>query len=147
MKYRIPDKEEQDLVRKYVLERPLTRPDITFKKAAGRIIVIVIISAVISTAVFLILSFSGIQIEKIKIYLCFFTVEFFLLMKRTAILAIHLYQHYAPDEVRRRCLLKPTCSEYAIIVIKKYGALIGIIKIWIRLNYRCRGRIYYIDEP
>ena len=29
----------------------------------------------------------------------------------------------------------------------KYGLLIGGIKTWIRLNYKCRGNVYYIDEP
>ena len=25
--------------------------------------------------------------------------------------------------------------------------LIGGIKVWIRLNYKCCGNVYYIDEP
>ncbi|MCI7428800.1 MAG: membrane protein insertion efficiency factor YidD [Methanobrevibacter sp.] len=69
------------------------------------------------------------------------------LLKPFAITIIKLYQHYAPEEVRRRCLLKPTCSEYAILVIKKYGTIIGTFKTWRRLKYYCRGDVYYIDEP
>ena len=61
--------------------------------------------------------------------------------------AIKLYQHYADEDVRRRCVCKPTCSEYAIIVLKKYGVLIGIYKIYIRLFKTCYGTVYKIDEP
>ncbi|MDO4363209.1 MAG: membrane protein insertion efficiency factor YidD [Clostridia bacterium] len=60
---------------------------------------------------------------------------------------IKLYQHYAPEEIRRRCLFKPTCSEYAILAIKKYGLIIGLVKTYNRLFKKCKGNIYRIDYP
>lgn len=63
------------------------------------------------------------------------------------ILAIQLYQRYAPDHVRRRCLFMPTCSEYGIMAVRKHGAVIGLYKTYDRLINRCRGTIYRIDYP
>lgn len=70
-----------------------------------------------------------------------------IMLKRAMIGVIHLYQRYAPEDIRRRCLLKPTCSEYAILVLQKYGVIRGTWKIYVRLFKTCRGRTYMIDEP
>lgn len=139
--------EEQNLVREYVLNRPLYRPPITYLKAIIILCLVVCISVVFSLILNNILHALGFSFLPIMFFCTFFGLEGLLLLKPFAILAIRLYQHYAPEEVRRRCLLKPTCSEYAIIVIKKNGAIIGIIKTWYRLNYKCRGNVYYVDEP
>ncbi|KAA5217934.1 membrane protein insertion efficiency factor YidD [Bacteroides finegoldii] len=60
---------------------------------------------------------------------------------------VKLYQRYAPEETRRKCLYKPTCSEYAILALKKYGLVKGLYKIYIRLFKTCRGIEYGIDYP
>ena len=142
-----PSEEEQELVRKYVIERPLYRPPVTYGKAFAIVFAAVICMATIAVAVFfllLLLGFSFNVFFYIAIYVFLIALIF---LRRLAVLCIRLYQHYASEEVRRRCLLKPTCSEYAIIVIKKYGFVIGFIKTWIRLVCKCRGNVYYIDEP
>ena len=58
------------------------------------------------------------------------------------IFCVRLYQRHADAEVRLRCRQTPTCSEYAILAIQKYGALIGAWKSFGRLR-RCRppGRV------
>lgn len=85
-----------------------------------------------------------------------FTVLYFFLIylltglicaKAALIGTIRLYQHYAPEEIRRRCLFKPTCSEYAILALQKYGIIIGLFKTYVRLFKKCRGNIYRIDYP
>lgn len=58
---------------------------------------------------------------------------------------VQVYQKKAPDEVRERCNLHPSCSFYCIYAIMKYGALIGIIKTIGRLH-RCKGQDE-VDEP
>ncbi|MDY3203353.1 MAG: membrane protein insertion efficiency factor YidD [Fermentimonas sp.] len=50
---------------------------------------------------------------------------------------VRLYQHYAKSETRLRCCMTPSCSEYAILAFKKYGAIIGSIKTVKRL-LRCK---------
>jgi putative component of membrane protein insertase Oxa1/YidC/SpoIIIJ protein YidD len=67
--------------------------------------------------------------------------------KRIIIEFVRLYQHYAPEEVRRTCLLMPTCSEYKILAVQKYGALPGLCKGIYRLLITCRGTVYRIDYP
>ena len=142
-----PSEQEQELVRKYVLERPLYRPSVTYFKAFLLFFVSALCLFAISIAVYYALRLFGVFIGKKIFFIAFYAVAFLILARWAGILCVRLYQHYAPEEVRRRCLLKPTCSEYAVIVIKKYGLLIGGIKTWIRLYYKCRGDVYYIDEP
>ena len=67
-------------------------------------------------------------------------------MKKLAIKLIEKYQSSTKNS-SKRCRYVPTCSEYAILAIKKYGTLVGTIKTWRRLKYYCRGDVYYIDEP
>lgn len=61
--------------------------------------------------------------------------------------AIECYQHYANEELRRRCNCIPSCSEYAILCMKKYEFIYGLIKIRRRLYVTCRSEEYIIDWP
>ncbi len=142
-----PSEEEQELVRKYVLKRPLYRPNITYLKSAVIILSTIVVLIILAVISYYALASLGFIFKKVIYYSVFLLVAFIIGARWLAILIVRLYQHYASEEIRRRCLLKPTCSEFAIIVIKKYGLLIGGIKTWIRLNYKCRGNVYYIDEP
>ena len=47
-------------------------------------------------------------------------------VKRAVIFGIRLYQKFAPASVRRRCVFTPTCSEYMILAIEKYGLSEGV---------------------
>ena len=61
--------------------------------------------------------------------------------------AVECYQHYAFEETRRRCLCVPSCSEYAILCLKKYGLIRALHKIRKRLYVTCQGADYVIDWP
>ena len=131
----VVSRDEQEIVRGYVLFRPLYRPDITFKKTIPFIAGYLVLVAGI-------VFFYGWKIGLITggaIVLVF--------MRKILITIIELYQHYAPEDVRRRCMLMPTCSEYGYLAIKKYGAFFGMLRILNRLFFRCQGDIYYIDNP
>jgi putative component of membrane protein insertase Oxa1/YidC/SpoIIIJ protein YidD len=41
---------------------------------------------------------------------------------------ILLYQKYAPEKMRRSCLFVPSCSEYMLLSIEKYGLIRGMHK-------------------
>jgi putative component of membrane protein insertase Oxa1/YidC/SpoIIIJ protein YidD len=41
----------------------------------------------------------------------------------------------------------PTCSEYAILALRKYGVIVGLYRIYIRLAKTCRGNVYRTDYP
>ena len=55
------------------------------------------------------------------------------------LLAIRLYQRYAPEHVRQRCAMTPSCSEYAVSAIRRHGILKGSLMTYRRLRYRCDG--------
>lgn len=159
----MPSQEEQMIAEQYVLNRELERPDTDVKKAIKYTCSFTAVSAILAITsfhlsqwlgIFALLPDSFLQFETLhptifSILYCviFFAVMVILSLKRAAIGVIKLYQHYAPEEIRRRCLFKPTCSEYAILAIKKYGLIIGLIKAYIRIVYKCRGNIYRIDYP
>lgn len=71
-------------------------------------------------------------------------IMFLLTLRFSFIWFVKLYQRYAKSETRLRCCMTPSCSEYAILAFKKYGALWGGIKTWKRL-LRCHspGEIDY----
>ncbi len=53
---------------------------------------------------------------------------------------IKFYQNFLSPQLRKkgvRCRFYPTCSNYGILAIQKYGVFKGIRKTWNRL-YRCR---------
>lgn len=39
-----------------------------------------------------------------------------------------LYQKFAPKEIRQSCLFTPSCSEYMLLAVEKYGAFRGFLK-------------------
>lgn len=159
----MPSQEEQIIAEEYVLERPLDRPDTDIKKAVKSVVVYLLSSLAMGFSMLYLFSWLGIfalfsdcicdfreqhsiWFSILFILLVYFIVGLFCL-KKAVIGCIKLYQHYAPEQIRRRCLFKPTCSEYAILAIQKYGLIIGLIKSYIRLFKKCRGNIYRIDYP
>jgi hypothetical protein len=63
--------------------------------------------------------------------------------------AIFVIQCYQNSKFRHRlppCLFEPSCSQYATIALKKYGILMGTIKIIKRL-LRCKPPKGGIDLP
>ncbi len=66
--------------------------------------------------------------------------------RRNVVLAIRLYQRYAPEHVRLRCAMTPTCSEYALLAIRRHGLLRGALMAYRRLSHRCDGTPV-IDYP
>ena len=64
-------------------------------------------------------------------------------MKKIMIYMIRFYQKYlSPLKVRTHCIYTPTCSQYAIEALEKYGALKGsLLAIWriLRCNPFSKG--------
>jgi putative membrane protein insertion efficiency factor len=64
------------------------------------------------------------------------------MIKRLCIFIITLYRVFISPLKPPTCRFVPTCSEYAIMAIEKYGVLRGTVKaIWriLRCNPFCRG--------
>lgn len=66
--------------------------------------------------------------------------------KRIVITLVEIYQHFAPDAVRNKCRFEPSCSEYMIRAVQKYGVCRGVHKGVDRLC-RCNINNGGYDEP
>lgn len=156
----LPNEFEQETVRAYVCERELYRPDLTIGNLLLKISLVIAITFASAFLLFNVLtktiSFSSSferELNENHTYYFFLFFSSFLFavflafLKRFIIELIRIYQHYAPDEVRRRCLFMPTCSEYSIIALEKYGVIFGLYKAYIRIFKKCRGNIYREDNP
>ncbi len=62
-------------------------------------------------------------------------------MKKLAIWSIRFYQKYL-SRYTPNCLYTPSCSEYCILAIQKYGLRIGLKKFWERFNRCDRAHIH-----
>ena len=135
---------DENKIKTYVFEKSLNRPHTNLLT----IVLIVLFYLIIS----FLLSHITIWIFKLEkwhalTYLLWYFLCFVMIAKFLAIKSIECYQHYAKVTTRRKCLCMPTCSEYAIAVLKKYPILIAIIKIRKRLFKTCKGDFYKIDFP
>ena len=153
---RMPSEEEQAIAESYVLDRILYRPDTDVKKALKYVGIYILISNAVASLSFAVLSKLGIfsylperlnlfhtNHSKLFIFLYFLMIFFItalIVMKKAVIGAIKFYQHYTPEQIRRRCLFKPTCSEYAILAVQKYGVVKGLYKAYIRLFKNAKER-------
>jgi len=64
-------------------------------------------------------------------------MKFNSLISKLVVAVIRFYQKIISPMLRNRCRFYPTCSEYAILAIKKYGLKVGSGKAYNRL-LRCR---------
>ena len=55
------------------------------------------------------------------------------LLSKTLINILKIYRFFSPFFYRGACRFTPTCSQYAIQAILKYGPIVGVYKSIIRL--------------
>ncbi len=67
-------------------------------------------------------------------------------LKRFCICMVKLYQRFAPEAIRRKCRFEPSCSQYMILSLEKYGLRRGLAKGIGRLK-RCNMDNGGFDEP
>lgn len=75
------------------------------------------------------------------------SIIYFLISSHYLIITlIHIYQRFAPAKIRGRCMYEPSCSEYMIQSIQKYGIYNGIQR-GIRRLKRCKPYLGGFDPP
>ena len=134
-------------------ENKLYRPIINFKKAiivtVGTVIGTMIMAYIVSLLVRYLGLFGWEKMGQLQVFVNTYRITqllvLLLTLKYILIWFIRVYQRYAKSETRLRCCYTPSCSEYAILALKKYGALIGSIKA-VRRLLRC-GPPGGIDYP
>jgi len=139
----IPGEAEQNEAWEYVCKRELERPDIN-------VIRIIIYAVLFICAVVVCTFFTSFLFRNIHAGLLlpgYTILGLALFSKRIIICLVRLYQCYAPERIRRKCLFKPTCSEYMIMALEKYGLFKGLYKSIYRLFFKCKGFHYSIDYP
>ena len=133
--------EEEEIVRAYCHKRPLVRPDTRW----WDLVLFVLIRGLLAAQAGLVIWYIWRRFW--GPFLLAWILLLLLNLKKAMVLSIEVYQHYAPEQIRRRCLCMPTCSEYAIACLQKYNLFSAVRKIYIRLVKTCRGTAYHIDEP
>ena len=83
---------------------------------------------------------------KLIVFTVFNVVYVGLTLRKAIICSVRIYQRYAPDSLRNKCRFEPSCSEYMVLAINKYGVLKGMIRGIKRLK-RCNINNGGIDLP
>lgn len=129
--------------------RTLLRPIIHWKRICFEIIKRLVLCMILTFAI----SFLGTRFsinfsskENIVIFLSGLLLCVMINLRKILIQLVYIYQRYAPDRVRLACRFIPSCSEYMILSINKYGAIRGTIK-GIKRIIRCRTPNGGIDFP
>jgi len=134
--------EEKKIVSDYVLKRELVRPKTNMVNAAYFLSLLVLVCFTVS----MIMRFFFKKIPFMLVFILVFFLIVFIFLRKIIIGMVELYQHHMPEAFRRSCLCMPTCSEYMILAVEKYGAIKGLRKGLYRLIHTCR-KDYKIDYP
>ena len=108
-------------------KRIIIRPEINSKKEIISIIYKAIVFVLLSIiTISLSLLFNSILaliigIIVVLIFVC-------LTIKKSIVSLVLLYQKFAPESLREACLFEPSCSDYMLLAIDKYGVIEGVIK-------------------
>jgi len=136
--------QEQRRLEKIITQRHLPRPKTTIITVFLWVLLYAFLSWLISVGV---ISVFQIKNHRWSVYLISYIVLIFRFLKIFCIKTVECYQHYAKESTRRRCVCVPSCSEYAIAVLKKYNTLKALKKIHKRLFKTCGGFGYIQDKP
>ncbi len=70
-------------------------------------------------------------------------------MRAVVVAPIRFYQRFVSPALPRRCKYHPTCSEYAVQAIRRYGVLRGIVlAAWriLRCNPWSHGGVDFVED-
>jgi putative component of membrane protein insertase Oxa1/YidC/SpoIIIJ protein YidD len=113
--------------------RTLVRPEISYWKTSLNVLVPLSVCL-------------GMCLWDVRIAFFVICIYVFVRLRGMAIWCVRIYQRYAPDEMRLACVSEPSCSEYMILSIEKYGLVRGIIR-GVRRLKRCGHPNGGVDYP
>ena len=118
-------------------EKKIVRPSITFKEVMLSFLPFFLVYLALGGLVFGVCYFLNLSGGVFGVLIALLTV-IFLAVKAKSIMKnlVLLYQKYAPEKLRRSCLYTPSCSEYMLLALDKYGFIKGTFKGISRL-FRC----------
>lgn len=110
-------------------EKELYRPCISLKKIFLFLFVFFTVLFLLSSFSFYVSAYANLDtISFFRIFIFFLSIGLILFSTELCIFCIRLYQRFAPASTRLKCCCTPSCSQYAIIALQKYGLLFGIYK-------------------
>lgn len=120
---------------------PLRRPKIGYRRMILTLSLYLVLTAALAVA-------GAYLFPCLVLWVCLgFTLLYgSLIAKRAIIWLVHLYQNKASDRTRLKCVFEPSCSEYMILSVEKYGVLRGVYR-GIRRLLRCHPPNGGRDEP
>lgn len=128
-------------------KRELHRPPISLPKLLLGFFVWSALAALAVTAVVLVGTSTALPSTVVSVLAAAVALVFFCLKAKALIRStVLIYQRYAPEKLRRSCLFTPSCSEYMLLAIDKYGTLVGFFKGCVRLG-RCHHPNGGVDFP
>jgi len=130
---------ETPLVEEFIPHNPLNRPKMHYTKP-----IIALLVYIVQFALICFIPYDAWWLTLITL-VAYSAVYFAVIAKRTIIWMVHLYQNLASDETRKKCVFEPSCSEYMILAVQKYGVIKGVCKGINRLH-RC-GLERGVDYP
>lgn len=137
--------EEQKKLEKYQQERALPKPNTTKGTVALYTVLLLVMLIGFHVLIWGLLSLELWLNILVSMLFLICIAEFY--GRILGIKIVECYQHYASEATRRKCKCIPSCSEYAILCLKKYELLRALLKIRKRLFVTCKGFEYIIDNP
>lgn len=123
----------------------VNRPNINIKIVILKVFFILFFELVcLIFGIYFSLKFKNIIIF-VMAFILFLLIVFFK-SKDLIVSSVLLYQKLASERLRSSCLFTPSCSEYMILAIDKYGTVIGVCK-GIKRLLRCHSPNGGIDYP
>ncbi len=131
IEYEVEGVEYTSNYKKFEPNNPLHRPEIKYIKAVFSIFIYLVITVVIYMICehYVRKLFGNYKmVYSIIVSLCVGFVYIATITKKAVIWFVKVYQHYAPTHIRLRCAFEPSCSEYMILAVEKYGVIKGVFK-------------------
>lgn len=115
-------------------KRHLVRPNPHLLRALFFSFLALFVSALFGMVIFFI---SKKVVLSILCAVAFLLIIVLIFLKVILIWLVRLYQRFASQKTRERCRFEPSCSEYMILALQKYGVIKGLSK-GIRRLRRCK---------
>lgn len=131
IEYEVTGTEYTSNYKKFEPDNPLNRPDIKYKNFVLSVILFILLLTGVYVITKTCVTKSDTKHRELYPALCTVvagSIYLCAISKKAVIWCVKVYQHYAPEHVRLRCAFEPSCSEYMILAVKKYGTLKGVAK-------------------
>ena len=124
-------------------ERVNIRPKLNFLRVLPLMLVTLLVSVIIALAFYFTINSLIVSFLSGSIFLLIMVLVH---IKYVVIWLVKVYQRFAPEKVRNKCRYEPSCSNYMILAIEKYGFWKGFTKGFVRWTH-CKPPYGGHDEP